>query len=440
MPARYINQELARTLAANYGSPIYVYSEKELKQNAENMLNIQAPFGRTIRFAMKANPNRSILRLFHGMGIQIDASSGFEAQRAMLAGIPGNHILLTAQELPHNLADLVKAGVLYNACSLNQLRQYGELFPGTEITVRINPGQGNGFHSYTNVGGPDASFGIWHEDIEKVHAICETFNLTVTRLHTHIGSGTDPEVWKQVAQTSVDLLNHFPAATTLNLGGGFKVARMDYEKSTNPEEVGERIQEVISQFHQETGREIHIELEPGTYLTANAGSLLSRIQDISSSGTSGRTFYKLDCGMSELLRPAFYGAQHPITVYPEENRDTQAVVVVGHSCESADIITTKKGDGESIEARELPIADIGDLVIIDGAGAYCSSMNAKNYNSFPEAAEVLIGIDGSTRLIRRRQNMEQMLMNEVESEETPALSNCENCGSVAWLTKNPSKA
>jgi len=413
MTARFISQEQALDLAANYGSPIYVYSEKELRENAQNMLNIKAPFGRTIRFAMKANPNRNILNIFHEMGIQIDASSGFEAQRALMAGIPGENILLTAQELPGNLDELVNAGVQFNACSLNQLEKYGELFPSSEVTVRVNPGQGNGFHSYTNVGGPDASFGIWHEEIGQIHEICERFNLTVSRLHTHIGSGTDPEVWKQVAQTSVDLLNHFPAATTLNLGGGFKVARMEYEKSTDPEEVGERIQEVISQFHANTGREIHIELEPGTYLTANTGSILSRIQDISSSGAEGRTFYKLDCGMSEILRPAFYGAQHPITVYPEENRDVQDVVVVGHSCESADIITTKKGDGESIEARQLPVAQIGDLIVIDGAGAYCSSMNAKNYNSFPEAAEVLITLDGSTRLIRRRQSMEQILINEL---------------------------
>jgi diaminopimelate decarboxylase len=420
MNARFINNKLALHLAANYGSPLYVYSETELRENAANMLSIEAPFGRTIRFAMKANPNRHILQLFNGMGIQIDASSGFEAQRALLAGIPGEHILITAQELPQNLSDLVKAGVQFNACSLNQLHRYGELFPGTNITVRINPGQGDGFHSYTNVGGPDASFGIWHEDIEQVHAICETFNLTVTRLHTHIGSGTDPEVWKRVTQTSVDLLNHFPAATTLNLGGGFKVARMPYEKSTDPQEVGTRIQEVMTRFHEETGREIHIELEPGTYLTANAGSILSRIQDISSSGNSGRKFYKLDCGMSEILRPSYYGAQHPITVYPEENRETQEVVVVGHSCESADLLTTKKGNGEEIEARQLPVAVIGDLIVIDGAGAYCSSMNAKNYNSFPEIAEVLVNIDGSTRLIRRRQNLEQMINNEMAAEkDTP---------------------
>jgi diaminopimelate decarboxylase len=111
-----------------------------LREAAEQVLALPAPFGFTPRYAMKANSNRTVLKLFDSMGLHIDASSGYEAERAMAAGIPGGKIQLTAQELPKNLKELVEAGVLYNACSLHQIEAYGKLFPGTALAVRINPG------------------------------------------------------------------------------------------------------------------------------------------------------------------------------------------------------------------------------------------------------------------------------------------------------------
>jgi diaminopimelate decarboxylase len=121
--------------------------------------------------------------------------------------------------------------------------------------------------------------------------------------------------------------------------------------------------------------------------------------------------------MTDILRPSLYGAQHTIRVYPKkETGRVKKYVVVGHCCESGDILTPAAGDPEALAPCELPEAAIGDLCVVEGAGAYCASMPAKNYNSFPESAEVLLREDGSPVLIRRRQSLRQMLENEVAPE------------------------
>jgi len=130
------------------------------------------------------------------------------------------------------------------------------------------------------------------------------YNITVERIHTHIGSGSDPDVWQTVSLLSLNLVRQFPDATTLNLGGGFKVGRMSYEKSTDLQLVAEPVKQAFQAFAEETGREIKLEIEPGTFLVANAGALVTTVQDMVTTGEQGHTFLKLDSGMTEVLRPS----------------------------------------------------------------------------------------------------------------------------------------
>src|SRR5438132_411059 len=130
---RFLNPRQVAAIAAEFGTPVFVYDEPTLAQQAKTALAFKAPYGLTVRYAMKANPNAAILKLFHKHGLHIDASSGFEAERAMLAGIPAQNILLTSQELPPNLRGLVDKGVQFNATSLRQLEAYGRALPGTSI-------------------------------------------------------------------------------------------------------------------------------------------------------------------------------------------------------------------------------------------------------------------------------------------------------------------
>ena len=408
-----LTREQAKAVAEAFGTPTYVYDEKTLVAKAKAALAFPNAFGLTVRYAMKAAPNAAILRLFDALGLYIDAGSGYEAERALRAGIEPNRITLSSQEWTDQLPKLYAAGVGFNACSLHQVERFGELLPGQSLGLRFNPGLGSGGTLKTNVGGPSSSFGIWHERLKEAQALVERYGLKVIRIHTHIGSGSDPEVWQRVALMSLELLRPFAEATALNLGGGYKVGRMPDEVSTDLQEVGAPIFKAFRAFAEETGRRIRLEIEPGTFLTANSGVVLTRIQDICETGAAGFTFLKLDAGMTEILRPTLYAAQHPIIVIPQEDSQERGdYVVVGHCCESGDLLTCTPNAPDVLQTRSLARARIGDFCLIEGAGAYCSAMSAKNYNSFPEAPEVLLSASGELRLIRRRQTLEQIIENE----------------------------
>ena len=411
----FLSSEQVRSLQAQFGTPVYVYDEATLTQRAKEMLSFPNAFGLTVRYAMKALPNAAILRLFNTLGVAIDASSGFEAERAMRAGIAPEKIQITAQQIPEDLSALISKGVRYNACSLHQLRTYGKAFPGTALSVRINPGLGSGHNNRTNVGGPSSSFGIWHEHLDALFAIAEEYDLRIEGMHTHIGSGSDPDMWVHCAKMSLAIAARMPEVTRLSLGGGYKVARMPEEISADMQAIGEKMVPEFEAFAREQGRKLHLEVEPGTYLVANGGALVCTAIDVVDTGAEGMDFIKVDSGMTEILRPSLYGAQHPIALVPqqEETREEKAYIIAGHCCESGDILTPEPGNPEGLLPRTLPEACIGDAVVVDGAGAYCASMASKNYNSFPEAPEVLLTKTGEFQLIRKRQSLEQMVQNEV---------------------------
>ena len=195
----FLTFETAQKIAEKYSTPCYVYDEAALVAQAKKALAFPNAFGLTVRFAMKASSNRAILRLFGSLGLHIDASSAYEVERAMLAGIPADRISLSSQQLPENLAELARAGVKYNACSLLQLDEFGRANPGAEVGVRINPGLGSGGTNRTNVGGPASSFGIWKDYIPQIMETAARHGLKIVRIHTHIGSGSDPLVWQKVA-------------------------------------------------------------------------------------------------------------------------------------------------------------------------------------------------------------------------------------------------
>ena len=287
-----------------------------------------------------------------------------------------------------------------------------------------------------------------------VPAIVEKYGLNVERIHTHIGSGSDPAIWQEVATKSLSFCKIFPSVTALNLGGGYKVGRNPGEPTTDLQEIGKPVADAFRTFAEENnGRELKLEIEPGTYLVAMAGALVSTVQDkVFTTGDAGHgkrdklffvslfesyhyyvhtilpteffnlvfvtVFLKMDAGMTDVLRPSLYGAIHPITIFPGSGKTddvgdyVESVVVVGHCCESGDLMTPQAGEPEALGEREVRKAEIGDIIVMDGSGAYCAGMSTKNYNSFPEAPEVLVGTSGDVHLIRARQPVEQIWANE----------------------------
>jgi diaminopimelate decarboxylase len=413
MPA-LLTYEQALEVKKQFGTPCYVYDRAELEAAARRALALQnlAPFGFTLRYAMKANPNRGVLAIFREMGLHLDASSDHEVERALRAGFTPPSIQLTSQMPSSRLADHLGRGVLYNACSLRQLDDVGQAAPGSEVSVRMNPGDGSGGTKRTTTGGPDSSFGIWHEYLDEVKAHAKKFDLRITRLHSHIGSGTDPEEWRRCAQMTLKLAPELPDVRLINLGGGFSVGRVAGEESVDMAEAGVRMRDELLAFHERYHRKLHLEIEPGTYLVANAGTVVATCVDVVDTGRAGHVFAKLDTGMCEVTRPTLYGAQHPIDVLAA-GRPEAEVVFVGPCCESGDILTPAPKDREALAPRRVPLPRINDLVLVGGAGAYCAAMSMINYNSYPQAPEVLREPDGVLRLVRSRQRIEQLWENEV---------------------------
>jgi diaminopimelate decarboxylase len=408
----FLSAAKAAEVRERFGTPCYVYDRATLEATARRVLDFPAPYGFTLRYAMKANPSRGILTLFRDLGLHIDASSDWEVERALRAGFGASQIQLTAQMPSRRASEHVARGVLLNACSLHQLEFFGRAAPGHPIAARMNPGLGSGSTKRTNTGGPSSSFGIWHEHFDQVKAIAARHGLTIRALHSHIGSGTDPEVWKRVARMTLDLVAQLPDVVTVNLGGGFKVGRMPEEPTVDLDEVGAHVRRELEAFRDREGRALHLEIEPGTYLVAQAGAVVATCVDVVDTGRDGYLFAKLDTGMTEVTRPSLYGAQHPIDVLAS-GREQAQVVFVGPCCESGDILTPAPGDPEALGPRWVPRPQVGDLVAVGGAGAYCAAMSTINYNSYPQAPEVMLEPDGTLRLLRQRQSLEQILANEV---------------------------
>ena len=200
-----------------------------------------------------------------------------------------------------------------------------------------------------------------------LRAICEKHGLKVVRIHTHIGSGSDPAVWQKTSGMSLDLCREFPTVETLNLGGGYKVGRMAYEKSTDLAVVGAPVKALFEAFAKDTGRELRLEIEPGTFLLANSCAIVCTVQDKVTTGAAsdgGHVFLKLDAGMTEVLRPSLYAAQHPLVTVSaatgKEPEGTDKYVVVGHCCESGDLMTPGPDDAEEIAERAMGEVERGD--------------------------------------------------------------------------------
>jgi diaminopimelate decarboxylase len=371
-------------------TPRFEYIRKIIGSRINYLKGLEVPYGCTVRYAVKANPHLDIIKMMDDGGVHFDASSSYEAEALLGAGVAGAHISLSSQQSPHNLPELLSAGVLFVATSFKQLHLFLETNNRPDkVGVRINPLMGSGHNNRTNTGGVNSSFGIWHEYGEQVRAMTEEAGVTIDRLHLHIGSGADPYIWGQVMEQALDIAREYPSVTALNIGGGYKVHRYGDEIEAKMTDIFATFGEKLTEFAKETGRELHLEIEPGTYFIAHAGTLVATVDDIVDTGKYGHTFLRLNTGMNDFLRTTLYGAQHKIEVINDETEE-QPYIVVGHNCESGDIFTTEKGDPESVEPRMLKKAHIGDTVHIYDVGAYCASMRAKGYNSFPDAPEVMI--------------------------------------------------
>ncbi len=385
----WITIDQADELVAKHGTPLFVYSQKLLQERAEELMGLDLPFGHNVRYAVKANPHPEIIKLFDAIGLEFDASSSFEASELLEKGIAGSKISLSSQQSAHNLPELLSAGVEYVATSMRQLELYATAAgPGARLTVRVNPTIDKaGHNNRTSTSGKNSAFGLWHEYIEDALRLAASKQITIDRLHMHIGSGADPSVWGHAIDSALKIVRRMPDVTTLNIGGGYKIARHDSEREADMQLIGQTFAEHLQTFADETGRKLRLELEPGTWFVAHAGILLARVDDKVDTGKDGYIFLRLDTGMNDIIRPAMYGAYHQIEVL-NESKEKADYIVAGHNCETGDVLTPAPGDPEHIAPRRMNRAQIGDIAAIADTGAYCASFSTHGYNGFPSAKEI----------------------------------------------------
>lgn len=371
-------------------TPRYEYSRSVLQKTINLFLGLSSPYGLSVRYAVKANPHAEIIKMIDEAGLSFDASSSYEASLLLDQGVKGNKISLSSQQSADNLSDLLSKDVLFVATSMNQLKLFIDC-PNRpdKVGVRINIGIGQGHNNRTSTGGVNSSFGIWYEYIEEVKSLASSANVQIDRIHIHIGSGADVGVWERVIDASLNIVEKFETCTSVNIGGGFKVHRYADEKETDIKNIVEMFGQKLIEFKEKTNREISLEIEPGTYFVAHAGTLVAQVNDIVDTGKEGFKFIKLNTGMNDFLRSTMYGARHKIEVI-NDSISTEDYIVVGHNCESGDLLSPVAGNSEEMETRTLKQANIGDEVLIYDTGAYCASMRAKGYNSFPDAAEIMV--------------------------------------------------
>ncbi|UGA39293.1 diaminopimelate decarboxylase [Chromobacterium haemolyticum] len=396
-------------LARQYGSPLWVYHADTIRQRIAELKRFDV-----IRYAQKANSNIHILSLMREQGVKVDAVSLGEIERALAAGYKADSaepsdIVFTADVLDRaTLERVAAAGITVNAGSIDMLRQLGATSPGHRVWLRVNPGFGHGHSQKTNTGGENSKHGIWHEQVSDALDVIRQFGLHLVGLHMHIGSGVDYGHLQQVCGAMVKLatgLGHDIEA--ISAGGGLSIPYRDGDARIDTTHYFELWDEARRRIAAHLGHPVRLEIEPGRFLVAESGALISEVRAVKTMGS--RRFVLVDAGFNDLMRPAMYGSHHDISVLGPDGTEKSGTrtpcVVAGPLCESGDVFTQQEGG--VVESRPLPDAQVGDLLVFHDAGAYGATMSS-NYNSRPLLAEALI--DGSSsRLIRRRQTMAELL-------------------------------
>jgi len=364
---------VVRQLAESSGTPFYLYELDRVEAQVQRLRDALAHPRIRLAYACKANFHRSLFALMREMGVGIDAVSPMEVERALECGIPATDILFTANNVAiETLLQLHARGVPVNLGSLSDVRRFAAQSTDTEVFLRFNPGMGVGHHAHVVTGGLDSKFGILEPELEEAREVLAPQRIRVVGLHAHIGSGSlDAEPFLEAARIMARLAARFPDLRVLNVGGGLGVPYRRDEPEFDLDSYASGLRDVLSAAETAAGHPLELCVEPGRFLVAQAGTLVARVT--CRKETAGHVYVGLDTGMNHLLRPALYGAYHPIRNLSDPGGAIEFVDVVGNICESSDVFAVN---------RPLPSPQEGHLLAIENAGAYGYAM-ASHYNLWP---------------------------------------------------------
>jgi diaminopimelate decarboxylase len=408
---QYRNRELycedvpIRQIAQEVGTPFYLYSHHTLLHHFQVFDSAFSPIRHLVCFALKANSNLAILRIFAQEGAGADVVSGGEIYRALKAGIPAERIVYAGvgksrEEIEFALRSRI---LIFNVESSSELALINEIAKelGThaQVALRINPDVDPQTHPYIATGLKRNKFGIdISMALEEYQAAMEMDHIKVIGVHQHIGSQITEvapfvDSLTKIAGLIRTLRERGIPIQFLDVGGGLGITYYK-ENPPTPRVFAESLIAVIQDLN------CTIVLEPGRVIVGNAGILVTKVLYLKKSAQ--KNFVIVDAGMNDLVRPSLYGSYHSILPIVQRDEEGSLVAdVVGPICESGDFLA---------KDRKLPSLAQGELLAVMSAGAYGFSMSS-NYNSRPRLPEVLVR-GGETHLLRERETWTDLIRGE----------------------------
>ena len=423
-------------VAAEVGTPVYVYSRNTLVTHAAKIKAAFAELNPLVCFAVKACPNIHVLSALVEAGCGMDVVSGGELRRARLAGAaPVNIVFAGVGKTDTEIREALRGGALpgdeggtggepIGLFNIESEQEYEMLAMAARSmgvrakgALRVNPGVKAGGHAYIETATQASKFGV---DLGHAEVLLERFShekhLKLSGIHMHIGSSiVTPEPYAEALSRVLAMIDSLArkgvSIETLDIGGGFGA---DYQTGDAPS-AAEFAKVIVPLLKDRVAAGLKVIIEPGRAISANAGVLLTRVLYVKVGAGGAKKFVICDAGMNTFIRPALYDAFHfiwPASVSPHHEPVRRAADldlpgletcdVVGPICESGDFFA---------KDRLMPMLARGDLLAVFAAGAYGMSM-ASRYNSHPMAAEVLVS-GTHAKVVRRRETLEDLVEHEL---------------------------
>ena len=394
-------------LAAEYGTPLYVYSQAAMQAAAASYQRALAGRPHLLCYAMKANSSLAVIKTFADMGLGFDIVSGGELARVLaVGGDPAKVVFSGVGKTRAEMAAALQAGVrCFNVESEDELHALSAVAQGlgrsAAVSLRVNPDVDAKTHPYISTGLKGNKFGIAHADAPRIYQLAARLpGLRVTGIDCHIGSQiTEIAPYLDAVDRLLDLIEQVEAQGIpihhLDLGGGLGITYTDEQPPSAEVLVGRLLAHIDRRGHGQ--REVL--MEPGRSLVGNAGVLLTEVLVLKPGAE--KNFCIVDAAMNDLMRPALYQAWMGIEACEQRAAGSQVWDVVGPVCESGDWL-----------GRDRALAvQAGDTLAVLSAGAYAMAM-ASNYNTRPRAAELMVA-GGQARLIRRRETVQDLFGPEI---------------------------
>lgn len=391
-------------IAAEFGTPCYVYSRAALQSTFKRFQAGFAAHDHLLCFAVKANPSLAILNLFANLGAGFDIVSGGELARVLAAGgDPGKIVFSGVGKTEAEMRAALEVGIFcFNVESASELERLnsvaGSLGKVAPVSLRVNPDVDARTHPYISTGLKNNKFGVAYEDAFALYQRAAAMsNIEIHGVDCHIGSQlTELTPFLDALDRVLALVDKLEQAGIhiqhIDAGGGIGICYND----ETPPDFSAYAEALLKKL---AGRKVKLVLEPGRALVGNAGALLTKVEYLKH--TQAKNFAIVDAAMNDLMRPALYDAYHDIVPVRPSGGAMQTYEVVGPVCESGDFLG---------HDRKLALQQ-GDLLAILSAGAYGMSMSS-NYNTRPRAAEVMV--DGNRcHLIRQRETVAQLFALEM---------------------------